>query len=179
MKALKKRTSVYQFLEESGVLEKGTVQEITQARRRYWSQYKREWRRQKRRNEKELTPSFTKDELKMVGEAASKHHTSRTRFIKQATLAYISKAFIIPDGSEVRHIRQLLAMNYNLLKELLEENKVPLDTGKLLLQKILDLEHTVLVHLYNPKTLEQWIAEIVSTNPHYKAELYRLLISLP
>ena len=65
MRSAKKKSSIYQYLDSINILESGTDDDISQARKKYWREYKAGWRRQKRKEEKELTTSWTADELKM------------------------------------------------------------------------------------------------------------------
>ena len=88
---IKNKSSIYEYLDSTKVLEFGTEQDIAQARKKYWKEYKVQWRRQKRKAEKELTTSWTAEESKILAEAARKHKISKTSFIKTSTLAYIDK----------------------------------------------------------------------------------------
>lgn len=176
----KKNTyGVYSYLDSTGVLEKGTDEVIIEARKEYWKKYKAQWRKQKRQVEKELTTSWTIDELKDLTKSARYHKMSRVGYIKSATIAYSNKAYIIPDKMEVRRIVQLLNMNYNLIQEMVDEKTLHLQTGKIILEKIFELERAVLVSLHSPKTVEELITEAVSKNPQLKPKLYQLLESLP
>ncbi len=177
MKRAKKK-GIYDYLDSIKVLETGTDEEITLARKTYWKRYKTEWRRKKRKEEKELTTSWTADELTELICAAKKHSISKTKFIKTSTLAYIDKRYIVPDQIEVRRIAQLLAVTYNSIREMLDENVLELQTGKIILEKIFDLERQVLVSLHNPKTIEQLITETVNKNPQTKTQLFHLLETL-
>jgi len=179
MKRTAIKIGIYQFLEASGILESGTDEAIKEAREKYWKIYKANWRREKRREEKELTTSWGKDELKTLSEAARKHKISKTQFIKQATLAYINKAYIAPDRDAVLRIVQLLAMTYNTVEELKDENAISLQTGTAILKTIGDLEREVRVALHSPKTLEQLIRDELHTNPDEKARLFQLLETIP
>lgn len=162
----KKHSAFYEYLEP--FLEKGDEKQIALARKQYTRQYKARWRKQKRKFEKELTTSWNKDDLKMLSEAARNHKKSKTSFIKQATLAYINKSFIVPDLFTVREIAQLLTMNYNSIREMMDENALPLQTGKIVLEKIVDLERQVLISLHNPKTLEQLVTDAIKKKPKEK-----------
>lgn len=177
MKRAKKK-GIYDYLDSIKVLETGTDEEIALARKTYWKSYKTEWRRKKRKEEKELTTSWTADELTELINAAKKHKVSKTKFIKISTLAYIDKRYIGTDQIEVRRIAQLLAVTYNSILEMLDENVLELQTGKIILEKIFDLERQVLVSLHNPKTIEQLITEMVNKNPQTKSGLYHLLETL-
>ena len=176
----KKNTyGVYSYLDSTGVLEKGIEADIVEARKMYWKNYKNTWRKQKRKAEKELTTSWASDELKDLTKAAKLHNMSRVSYIKSATIAYSNKSYIIPDKIEVRRIAQLLAMNYNSIQEMVDEKTLHLQTGKIILEKIFELERAVLVSLHSPKTVEELIREAVSKNPRSKPKLYQLLDSIP
>lgn len=177
MRKIKK--GIYEYLESIKVLESGTDEEITLSRKRYWRVYKAAWRRNRRKNEKELTTSWTADELTELTKEARMHKISKTRFIKTSTFAYIDKRYIVPDQIEVRRIAQLLSVTYNSIREMMDENALQLQTGKIILEKIFDLERQVLVSLHNPKTIEQLITEIVNKKPNIKTQLYHLLETLP
>ena len=174
-----KNKGIYEYLDSIKVLESGTNEDITLARKKYWREYKATWRRNKRKTEKELTTSWTADELLELTKEARRHKVSKTKFIKTGTLAYIDKRYIVPDQIEVRRIAQLLSITYNSIREMMDENTLQLQTGKIILEKIFDLERQVLVSLHNPKTIEQLITEIINENPQTKTRLYHLLETLP
>jgi|ERR1035437_783158 plasmid maintenance system antidote protein VapI len=174
-----KKKGIYDYLDSIKILESGNDEEITLARKKYWREYKAEWRRNKRKNEKELTTSWTGDELEELTNAAKKHKVSKTKFIKKSTLAYIDKRYIVPDQIEVRRIAQLLSITYNSIREMMDENALHMHTGKIILEKIFDLERQVLVSLNNPKTIEQLITETINKNPQAKFQLFHLLETIP
>jgi hypothetical protein len=172
-------TSLYEYLESSGVLDTGSDEAIADARKHYWKEYKARWRKQKRKEEKELTTSWTPNELKDLTNAARHHAMSRVAFIKSATIAYMQKSFIVPDKVGVRKIAQLLAMNYNLIQEMIEEKTISLQAGNPLLDRITELEKSVRSILETPKSLEHLLTDAVTKNPTIKHSLYPLLESLP
>ena len=174
-----KKKGIYDYLDSIKVLESGTDEQIILAQKIYWKNYKATWRRNKRKNEKELVTSWAKDELADLSNAAKKHNLSKTRFIKSACLAYIDKRYIVPDQMEVRRIAQLLSITYNSIREMMDENALQLQPGKIILEKMFDLERQVLVSLHNPKTIEQLITEMVKASPQTKSHLFHLLESLP
>lgn len=175
MSKQKHMQSVYAYLESSGVLDGGTDEAISQARKEYWRRYKASWRKQKRATEKEITVSWDKEELQLLTKTSKYHHMSRTAFIKSATIAYINKAYVVPNAMEVRLIAQHLALIYNSLQEIIETNQLPGQIGKILSEKVLELEHTVLVSIHNPKSLDTIIRESVNNNRTLKTHLIHLL----
>lgn len=177
MRRIKKKSSLYSFLDESGLLEKGTEDEIKAARKKYWNEFKRTWRKEKRIREKEFTVSFTKDELKLITNEAKRHRKSIPRYLKSTTLNYIAQRYLVPDEMEVKRISQLLAMNYNVLLQIVEEEKVRTQLGDILLGKISELEKRVLVHLCHSKTLEDWIKQEINKDATLKDKILHMLNS--
>jgi hypothetical protein len=169
---VKSKSNIYAYLQSKGVLENGSHEEIQNARKKYWSEYKRNWRNEKRKKEKEFTISLNSDELKIFTKAAKGHEVSRTAFIKQAAFAYINTSFIIPDNIEIRKITQLLAMNYNSIQELIDEEKINTLAGKIVLEKMHELERDILPLLHNPQSLEDCIKNHIQKN---EANKFRLL----
>lgn len=149
---IKNKRSLYKYLEP--FLETGSAEDIAQARIQYWREYKSKWRKEKRQKEKEFTISFTDKELKIINHNASKHHRSCTKFIKESALAYCTKQFLFPDTTTLNYIRELLALNYNAVQQLSEDDNLPTLQAEEWMMKIADLEKKVLTLLQNPKVLE-------------------------
>jgi hypothetical protein len=143
-----KKTNLYKYLEP--FLEKGIEEELVQARKDYWNKYKANWRKNKRQQEKEFTLSFTPGELQVLRIAKAKHNRSYTRFIKESALAYCKKEFLVPDTTAINKIRELLALNYNALQQMAEENVSINNEGDELMRRMAELETKVLMLLHNP-----------------------------
>jgi hypothetical protein len=173
MNTEEKKTTLYDYLEP--ILEHGTEEQITLARKKYWNDYKAAWRKNRRKEQKEFTISFTPKELQLLKQSITKHTRSYTRFIKEAALAYCQQQFLVTDPMAISQIKELLALNYNALQQQTEENILSTETGTELMQKMGALETQVLTTLYNPQTLEQWIQEVTSDNPEYRVKLIELL----
>ena len=175
---VKSENSIYSHLKTNGVLENGTHEEIQKVRSEYWREYKRKWRIAKRRKDKEFTVSFNSEELKKLNQQAKRHHLSRTQFIKETTFAYINNSFIVPDLLEIKKISQILAMTYNSIQELFEDNTIKLKVGRDLLDSINKLEREILPLLYHPKTLEEYIKMHIDKDRGNKSQLLEFINSL-
>ncbi len=175
---VKSENSIYSYLQSSGVLEKGTNEEIQKVRSEYWREYKRKWRLAKRRKEKEFTVSFNSDELKLLNQHAKRHHVSRTQFIKETTFAYINNSFIVPDLLEVKRISQILAMTYNSIQELFEGNVIKFEIGRDLVDAIHNLEREIVPLLHHPKTLEEFIKMHIDKDGGNKAKMLEFINSI-
>lgn len=172
------RSSVYAFLHASGVLENGTHEEIQSARKAYWKEYKRKWRNEKRRKEKELTVSLDKIELNSLSLEARRHKISRTQFLKQAAFAYMNQSFIVPNTAEVNRIAQLLSMTYNSIQDLLENDAMSFNVGRDALTTIGKLELDILPTLQHPKLMEEYLVEHIQKHPESRFKLLKIINSL-
>jgi uncharacterized protein (DUF1778 family) len=175
---LKVSSGLYSYLHASGVLNTGNENAIALARKEYWRNYKKVWRKEKRKKEKEITISLNTEELKVITQSAKIHQRNVTAFIKESAFAYINKRYIVPSQETVHSIRQLLAMLYNQIEQLLDENKLQSELGNELKQKITELERFILPVLFNPKIVEKHIEELVRKEPIMKTKLLALLNNL-
>jgi hypothetical protein len=175
-RAFKKKSSIYQFLEP--YLASGNEETIDKARKEYWKKYSAEWRNSQRKQLKHYMIDFTPSEAKQVSETARKHKLSTTAFIKKSCFSYMSLRYLPVDAFGIHQISQLLAMNYNMLSKLLNENIVQYQPGQVLLQEMSRLEQKVNAELRNPKTLEQLVTETVQANPQYLETLELVLKNL-
>jgi hypothetical protein len=176
-RALKKNSSIYEHMEP--YLQSGSSDKVlAQVRKDFVRKYKAAWRKQKRAKEKEITSSWTKNELVILNDVAKQHKLSRPKILKLIFFAYLDKNYIVPDELQVRKILQLLAMSYNCIKEIIDEKELHLQTGKIILEKIFELEREVRIAIYSPKTLEQLIREAISNNQSTKEKLYTLLTTI-
>lgn len=142
---------IYTFLEASGVLQTNDDALIKQAKRTYWTEYKRKWRLSKRRSGKEFTIFLDGDDLQLIASATKSHVRKLPDFFKAAVLAYITRQYIVPDRMTVNHIRELLSLNYTALQAIADGNKIHWNLSRQLLKQLEALEKQVLEYLQNPK----------------------------
>lgn len=139
---------LYQYLEETGVLQSGNKATIEAATALYWRIYKREWRKAKRHAEKPFEILLTEKEEKIIQAAALKHGMSKTSYIKKAALTYSAQKYLVPNLEVLYEIKELLAINYDAILQLIQKGK-----GDGALQLVASLESNVLKLLFTPKRL--------------------------
>ena len=155
--------------------EKGTAAEIVLAKKEYRKQYKTSWRKENRKENKAIAVSWTKEELHILADAAKRHHQKPTRFIKQATLGYINKRYVVPSQQEINKILQLVAMTYNTIESIAQESEINTTSIKKMQEELFQLEHEMRVAILSPKTIEQIIVQEIQKHPDTKEHLIRLL----
>ena len=173
MRGSKKHSAYYKYIDP--FLEKGNDKEIKKAKAEWRRKYKAAWRKLNRKENKEITVAWTKNELKILTTESKKHKLSNTRFIKKAVMAYTDKRYIVPDVLVVRTLLQFLALEYNSIQEMVSDKEVNHQTGRLLLEKIDEQEKAIRIALYSPKTLEQLIIETIRKDHKAKVGICRLL----
>ncbi len=152
-RAMKQKSTLYAYLNDIKVLETGTEQDIERARKEYWRNYRVQWRKKYRADTVQLLVILTKEEIQIVAGCARKHKRSKSAFIKEACFAYVSKQYLFPDKEALLKIHQLLAMNYQIIMKLWDENIITYKIGTELANKYAELERSVMAILNNPKEI--------------------------
>jgi hypothetical protein len=172
---------MWAFLEKTGVLEHGSPEEILEAKRKYWKQYIRDYRRKQRVDKPEFIVWISKKngDYSTVNSAARRHKLAITAFIRYAALAYIRKTYIVPDKSQMYELRQLLSDTLNEIQSIASRRERYL-WGKE--QKIKDVERqiekleTKITNSFEqPITLEELIRREIEKNPLLKEHLIAFL----
>lgn len=130
---------LYEYLEKEGVLQNANHSAILSIKKKYWSQYRREWNKLNRKSNKSFSLYFNSKQLNAIEEAAEKNNLKPTTFIKRSAIACsTNQNFINP--VILGELRELLAKQINLLQRVNEERKVTLQFGNELLERMIRLE---------------------------------------
>ncbi len=171
----KKKGGIYEYLHATGVLNTGNDALIKAAKKEYYKHYKAAWKQAHRKQTKEIVVVFTHSQAQLVASAAKKHNRSQPGFIKAACLAYMNRRYVVPDVLALNTIRELLAMNYGVLKKMLDDNQLTYQSATALMYQVAALENKVLCQLISPVSLEEQIKDAVRQNPAYKDLVLQLL----
>jgi hypothetical protein len=117
-----RHSKLWEYLESSGVLEKGSDEEIKAVKRAYWKQYFLEYKRKQRISKPEYTVYFSKENGEHTGVclAAKQHKLTVTAFIQEATLGYLRNTYIVPDKIQIARLEQLLSDCLNEIKTIVK-----------------------------------------------------------
>jgi hypothetical protein len=172
MRKIRHDSGMWKYLDELGVLEKGTEEEILAARRTYKKKYLLDYRRKQRKEGKEITVFFKKGEEREISEAAKSHRMTINRFLKTATLAYLSQTYIVPDREVVAGLEQALIQILNEIQTLAKRSKILYSLNPEAIEaRIGRMEEMIAETLRTPPTIEQYIEK----NPELKEKIIRLL----
>ena len=172
----KKHSAFYQYLEP--FLESGNASVIKKAKAEWRKKYKADWRRNTRKENKEITVSWSQDEFRILKAESKRHRLSSTAFIKKTVMAYIDKRYIVPNQNAVNKILQLLALTYNSIEEMQNEQLLSYNTEKKLHSEISQLERDIRIAIFSPKTIEQLISESIKEKPVIKTRLKEFIETL-
>jgi hypothetical protein len=111
---------MWEYLDELGVLEKGSDEEIKAAKKAYRKKYLLEFKQKQRKNKPEYNIYYSKEngEHNRIIQAAKKHELTPTAFIRLASLAYIDRKYLVPNWEQVATLEQLLSECLNEVKVL-------------------------------------------------------------
>ena len=108
------RSKQWQWLEENGYTQ-GDSQLLEKGKVLWKKKYHREYQKSRRQKMKYLTVSLHPDETRQLEASAKTHHRSLTTYIREASLAYTGKIYLVPDEELITDLRQEIALiRYNL-----------------------------------------------------------------
>lgn len=109
-KPIRRNTGLWEYVEQSGVLESGNDEAIEAVKKEYHRKYQREYRKQKRKDRPEVTITLPKPIWLKLTHAAQRHHYSLPAFIKHAAVSYLDQTYLVPDREPVSRLEQYLRL---------------------------------------------------------------------
>lgn len=120
-----RKSELWKYLDTLGVLDNGNESAIKDAKRRYRKQYFQNYKRKQRALKPEFIVPLSKSngEYSRVVTAAKRHNISPTAFLKQATMAYLSQTFLVPDRLQVAQLELLLSECLNEIRSIVKQKE--------------------------------------------------------
>lgn len=114
----KHNSKLHAFLDEQGVLEHGSEDDIRAAKRVYWKSYYKRYRTAQRAEKPEYNVALSRKNgvYGKVALAAKRHKMTITQFLRTATLAYLDRQYVCPNIDQVQRIERLLMDCLNEIK---------------------------------------------------------------
>ena len=178
----KYKGGMWEYLDSIGVLEKGSDEEIKQAKKAYRKKYFTLHKRKQRALKREFTLGFSKEDREFVNIAntAKQHKMKITEFLKSAVLAYIGKTYIVPDRLQVAELEQILSQCLNEIQSIVKQKeRYSYDREyqyELIEKRIEQLESEINSVLKNPYTLNEIVLKEIELKPFLKEQLLTILI---
>jgi predicted nucleotide-binding protein len=172
---------MWEYLENLGVLERGTDEEIKAAKKAYRKEYLLKYKQKQRSRRPEFTVSFSneKGEYNRVEYAAKNHKMTITAFIRAATQAYISKTFVVPDRGQIAHIEQMLAQFLNEIKTIIWQKErfywQREQKYEAIEKRISKLEEEIEQYIRQPLPVDEFVKRAVTNDPTLKEQIFTML----
>ncbi len=176
-----RKGALWAYLDASGVLEKGTEEEIKSAKKAYWKEYILNYRRKQRADKPEFIVWLSKkngDYFKIFI-SAKQHKMAMTTFLRSSALAYVNKTFIVPDRLQIVELKQLLSQCLNEIQTIVKQKEKYFwgkeQKFKDIEKRIEKLESDLTKKLEQPNTLEELIKKEIEKEPALKEHLLAFL----
>jgi hypothetical protein len=136
---MKKLNKLYDYLEQTGILQNGSNEDIIKAKKEYWKVVRTQWRAEQRKVSKSYTVFYKPDELKEIKIAAIVKKASITSFTKQSAIL-AARGNTGVNKKTLGEVRQMFFETYNSIKVKAQIEMV-LTEIILLEKKVLELIH--------------------------------------
>lgn len=123
MKATKRNSPLWAYLNERGVLERGNEDEICKAKKEYRREYLKAYKKRRNKTTKEFSISCNPKETKAIVTGALEHALLPSTFIKKAVFAYLEKSYITPHIHMLHLLQQILLRSESLIRRIAEKDK--------------------------------------------------------
>jgi len=174
---------MWAFLDASGVLEKGTEEEIKAAKKAYRKGYILSYRKKQRANKPEFIVFLSKinGDYSRISLAAKQHRMPITTFLRASALAYTNKTYIVPDRLQVAELKGLLSQCLNEIQTIVIQKEKYFwgkeQKFKGVEKRIEKLETEISQKLKQPYTLEELVLKEIERKPEFKVRLLATLNS--
>ncbi|TND10173.1 MAG: hypothetical protein FD123_421 [Bacteroidetes bacterium] len=181
MSKRRKQSGLWQYLDETGILEKGSPDDIALAKRAYWKTYFSRYRKERREKCPEFIVSLSREkgEYGKVALAAKRHKLTITAFLRAAALAYVDQTFLVPDTERLAHVEQLVSQCLNEVQILAKAKNRSLwevdEKYQAIERRIEQLEQDISAIFRHPLSIESSIRQAIQKSPELRARLRELL----
>lgn len=179
----KRKGGMWAYLDASGVLERGTEEEIKAAKKAYRKGYMLNYRKKQRVNKPEFIVFLSRSngDYSRILLAAKQHRMPITTFLRASALAYTNKTYIVPDRLQLAELRQLLSQCLNEIQTIVIQKEKYFwgkeQKFKDVERRIGKLETEIKEKLKRPYTLEELVKREVEKNPTLRSQLLAMLNS--
>lgn len=180
--AQRRDTGLRAFLDQSGVLEHGTDEQIRAVRKAYRKSYMQDYKRKQRKTNPEFLVQLSRADgtHAKISAAAKKHQQSVTTFLRLATLAYIDRSYLVPDRQLVGKLAGLLESCLNDVRAMasIKTKHSPFaleEKYELIEKRIAQLENEIRNLFFFPAILESAVAKAIRTDAALRDRLQIIL----
>ena len=117
--------NVHDYLEATGILETGTAEDITQARKTFRKLYLQQYRKQYGKKHASVNIVFTKKDKQLLQHLAMENGKKLASFIKAIALDRLHGKAVIHTTLPLSDIKKQFSLSYDIVEQLQFENNYP------------------------------------------------------
>lgn len=136
----KKGTGLYEYLDSAGVLSNGTDEEIKKQKAIYWTNYRKQWKKNKRQQSKVYVLMVSFSEARFINQKANQLSVTPVSFIKYAALSDNELLGPVLLGK----VREQLILYGSRIEEILSEMSITDNLKNIIVEQIAQMEKSVL-----------------------------------
>jgi|GEM_PF-6127980 len=171
-----KGSSLMTFLYDSGIYDREhTLEDINALKRRYWREYKSQWRKNKRANNCEYTVYYSHRENKAIARAATAYGRSPTRFIHDIALSISKENRLVPNEHLFGAISESLIMSKLMIENFETRNHISTHQSDQIIRALQSIEEQITNLFLDPVLLDAVILRTVEYDETYRAHIINLL----
>jgi hypothetical protein len=178
----KNNRAMWEYLESiEGLLERGSDAEIKEAKKAYRKTYLLKYKQKQRLEKPEFNVNFSTEggEYDRVEQASKRHDMTITAFIREATLSYITKTYVVPDKMGIAHIEQLLANCLNEIQTIIKQKEhysfEREQKCEIIEKRIEKLEEEINQFFRQPLPVEEYVKRAVTKDPKLREQILSML----
>jgi hypothetical protein len=173
MSKTKKHTTLYDYLDQSGVMAWGTADDIERSKVEYWKRYRTDKKRQERKKRKEYAVALDKKEQAYIEREALLLGKSVSMFLKDAAFAYLGTFYLNPNKADLIKIEQILSRYYSELERISEfADIIEIQNG---IDAIVRIEGKLEMLFSRPPSLDILVKRAVEENPYCIGSLKKII----
>lgn len=104
-----RNSALWIYLEESGILEHGSPEQINAIKREYRRKYLKNYKSTRRKQGLEVVVTLSEKERERLHKQARRHQLSLPRFLRQSSIAFLNQTYLVPNAAQVARMEQALA----------------------------------------------------------------------
>jgi hypothetical protein len=139
---MKKQSKIYEYLESTGLLSNGSDKEISLAKAKYWESVRREYKKNRYKEQKSYTVFFTKQELNLIVPKSTKNSGGIVGYIKHSTISNATGK-LKTDKHILGQIRESIFKQYFIINTMVENNKQLKEKKEELFAELKNIENII------------------------------------
>ena len=175
---IKRNSAMWEYLNTSGVLEKGDPVAISEAKKEWRRLRDKERKRKERTGKHEHVISLSSDDEMRIKNVAKQHGLSESEMIRRAAFAYLDQAYILPDVVKLYHVEALMKRTLTSIELIAAKDKSGLAGQRNyseLKESVQSLYKVVKEEYSKPRILDGAIIQMAKDSPAFRARILNLL----